>query len=50
MSDDELKYLISAKLDVIDFLDIVGYDLSDLLELMEDEIEEHRQELVAACS
>ena len=47
---DELKLLIAAKLDVIDFLDIVGYDLSDLLELMEDEIENYRQELMDACS
>ena len=45
----ELKLLIAAKLDVTEFLDIIGYDLSDLLEKLEDECEEYRQELLDAC-
>lgn len=48
--NDELKILIPAKLDVMEFLDIIGYDLADLVEVLGDEIEEHRQELLAACS
>lgn len=47
---DELKDLIVAKLDVIEFLDIIGYDVADLVELLGDEIEEFKQELHAACS
>lgn len=47
---DELKDLIVAKLDVIEFLDIIGYDVADLVELLGDEIEEFKQELYSACS
>ena len=50
MDVDELKLNIAAKLDVTDFLDIIGYDLADLLEVLGDEIEEYKQELLAACS
>ena len=46
---DELKDLISHKLDVLEFLDIIGYDITDLVEKLEEEIEEHREELVSAC-
>ena len=49
MNVDDLKLLIAAKLDVIDFLDIIGYDLADLLEVLEDEIEENIPQLVSAC-
>ena len=47
--NDELKLLIAAKLDVIDFLDIIGYDLADLLEVLGDEIEENFSALHIAC-
>jgi DNA-binding ferritin-like protein (Dps family) len=47
--NDELKLLIAAKLDVTDFLDIIGYDLADLLEVLGDEIEENYTRLMAAC-
>jgi hypothetical protein len=47
---DELKDLIVAKLDVIEFLDILGYDLADIVDKFEEEIEEYRQELHAACT
>lgn len=46
---DELKDLIVAKLDITQFLDILGYDLADIIDKFGDEIEEHRQELVSAC-
>ena len=47
---DELKQLIIHNLDVTDFLDILGYDLSDLVDLLEDEIEEHYSQLLRACT
>lgn len=50
MSVDDLKVLIASKLDVMDFLDIIGYDLCDLVEILEDEIEENFSQLVSACS
>jgi len=50
MNDNELKLLIAARMDVTEFLDIIGYDLADLLEKLGEEIEEFREELVAACS
>lgn len=46
---DDLKDLIIAKLDVLEFLDIIGYELADLVEVLEDEIEENQQELIRAC-
>lgn len=47
--NDELYDLIAAKLDVVEFLDILGMELPDILEKFEEEIEEYREELVAAC-
>ena len=49
MSVDDLKVLIASKLDVMDFLDIIGYDLCDLVEILEDEIEGSFSELEKAC-
>lgn len=46
---DELQDLIAAKLDVVEFLDILGLELGDILDKFENEIEEYREELVAAC-
>lgn len=48
--NDELKLLIAARLDISEFLDIIGYDLADLLEVLGEEIEEYKQELLDACS
>ena len=47
---DELKTLIIHKLDVDEFLDIIGYDLSDLVEVLTDEITENYSTLLSACS
>lgn len=47
--NDELKDLIIHQLDVTQLLDILGMDLSDLVEKLDDEIEENRQELFSAC-
>ncbi len=38
---DELKALIASNLDVTDFLDILGYELVDILDKFDEEIEEH---------
>ena len=46
---NELKQLIIHNLDVTDFLDIIGYGLEDLVDLLEDEIEEYFSELTEAC-
>lgn len=46
---DELKCLIASKLDVAEFLDIIGYTLFDLVEVLENEIDENYEELLAAC-
>jgi len=45
----ELKTLIAAKLDVTEFLDIIGYEMDDLVEVLEEQIEEHQAQLMAAC-
>lgn len=51
MSDDieELKTLIVANLDVIDFLDILGLEMADLVDILEEQIEEQRPQLIRAC-
>jgi hypothetical protein len=46
---NELKLLIAANLDVTDFLDIIGYELSDLLDVLDDELEENFSALLTAC-
>lgn len=43
--NDELKARIVAELDVLEFLDILSLDLSDLVELLEEQIEEAKPEL-----
>lgn len=47
--NDDLKTLIVAKLDVYDFLDIIGFELDDLVEELEEYVEEYREELLRAC-
>lgn len=48
MNIDDLKILIASKLDVTDFLDLIGYDLMDLVEHMEEQIEENWEVLCKA--
>lgn len=48
MPIEELKQLIIHNLDVTDFLDLLNMDMSDLVELLHDEIVVHRDELVDA--
>lgn len=46
--NEELKELIAVKLDVVEFLDILGLELVDIVDKFEDEIEEAKEELMAA--
>ena len=46
---EELKELIALKLDVTEFLDILGADMFDLVEKFTEEIDENYQELLDAC-
>lgn len=47
--NDDLKDLIAHKLDVLEFLDILGMDMCDIIDKFNDEIEEYKQELRQAC-
>ena len=49
MHDEELKALIASKLDVAEFLDILGYTIYDLVEILDTEIRMNREELQRAC-
>jgi hypothetical protein len=49
MNTNELKQLIASKLDVVEFLDIIGYTIDDLVERLEDEIIQYAEELTRAC-
>lgn len=46
---DELKLLIASKLDVAEFLDIIGFTMFDLVEALGDVIDENYDELLEAC-
>ena len=45
----ELKDLITHNLDVIEFLDILDLSLPELVELLEEQVEEHYTQLLDAC-
>jgi len=47
---DELKTLIVHNLDVMEFLDILGYDLADIIDKFEEEITEFQVELRESCT
>lgn len=47
---EELKTLIIHKLDVLEFLDILGMDLSDLVEVLEEQIVEQKEEFQRAVA
>jgi hypothetical protein len=48
MELDELKSLIIYNLDVVNFLDIIGVGIEDLVELCEDQVRENFDALVVA--
>jgi hypothetical protein len=45
----DLKDLIAAKLDVAEFLDIIGYTMYELVDALEAEVAEYSEELERAC-
>jgi hypothetical protein len=45
----ELKELITAKLDVSQFLDLLGWELSDLVEALSEEVHANRELFTEAC-
>jgi hypothetical protein len=49
MNIQDLKELVAAKLDVHEFLDIIGYTMFDLVEALEEEVGEYAVELERAC-
>jgi len=48
MNVEELKDLIIYNLDVVNFLDIIGIGIEDLVERFEDEIQENFDALIVA--
>ena len=48
MKLEELKTLIVHNLDVVEFLDIIGRDISDLVEAFEDDVSECFDDLAKA--
>lgn len=49
MNTLDLKELVAAKLDVHEFLDIIGYSMWELVDALEEEIVENAVELERAC-
>jgi len=46
----ELKFLIASRLDVAEFLDILGWTMFDLVDNIPDDVfEENFEELMEAC-
>lgn len=52
MTDDieELKLLIAHNLDVLEFLDILGISFPELIDILQEQCEEQRQDLLRACT
>lgn len=46
---NELKYKVAQCLDVMEFLDIIGMSMEDVVERFEEEIEEYEEQLERAC-
>jgi hypothetical protein len=42
---EELKLLIAANLDVYELLDVLGIDMTDLCDILEEQIEENESQL-----
>lgn len=50
MDVQDLKDLIASRLDVEEFLDIIGWSLYDLVDVMDEQIEDKFDELLKACN
>mgnify|MGYP006136755221 CR=1 FL=1 len=46
---DDLKALIIAKLDITDLMDLLGLEMADIVDLLEEQIEEEYPRLQRAC-
>ena len=46
---EELKTRIIHSLDVVELLDILGLEIADIVDLLEEHIEEHHTRLDRAC-
>lgn len=46
---EDLKELIASRLDPLEFLDLLGYSMWELVEKFDDEIKDNFEELVKAC-
>jgi hypothetical protein len=46
---DELKQRIIHTLDVVEFLDILGLEFADIIDLFDEHLEENYEELIRAC-
>ena len=50
MELQDLQHLIASRLDITEFLDIIGYSMYDVVEKFPEEIEEHFEELLKAVN
>lgn len=50
MDTQDLKVLIASRLDVEEFLDIIGWTMFDLVEGLDEVIDENFEELLKACN
>lgn len=48
-NNTELKELIAAKLSVEQIMDILGWEMADLVEALSDEIDRYSEEFEDAC-
>jgi hypothetical protein len=47
---EDIKFLIASRLDVDEFLDILGWTMFDLVEALDQQVfEDNFEELLAAC-
>lgn len=46
---EELKALITCNLDVVELLDVLGLSFSELVDILEEQIEDKAQECFRAC-
>ena len=50
MDIQDLKTLIASRLDVEEFLDLIGWTMFDLVDALEEVIDENFEELLEACN
>lgn len=50
MTIDDLKLEIAARFDELELLDFLDIDINDLVELLEEQIAERKEELEQSCT